>query len=59
MNDPIDVWLPVLADDWDTILYIEYLYLACQPDVEPVLEAESVEPCEEPEQKVKGTVLTS
>ena len=58
MNDPIDVWFPVLADDWDTTLYIEYLYLASQPSVEPILEIESIEPSEEPGQKVKETVLT-
>ncbi len=57
--DYIDVVSPIVADDWDTALYVEYLYLASRPEFEPLIEAEVVKAeGESRPEKVKGTVVS-
>jgi len=58
-TDYIDVVSPIVADDWDTALYVEYLYLASRPELEPLVEAQVVSVEEETtSEKVKGTPVS-
>ena len=58
-TDYIDGVSPIVADDWDTALYVMYLYLASRPEFEPLAEVEvtRAESGSRPE-KVKGTVVS-
>ncbi|MDK2463462.1 MAG: hypothetical protein QI223_01630 [Candidatus Korarchaeota archaeon] len=57
--DYIDGVSPIVADDWDTALYVMYLYLASRPEFEPPVEVEVTRAKGESRpEKVKGTVVS-
>ena len=57
--DYIDGVSPIVADDWDTALYVMYLYLASRPEFEPLVRVEVARAEDKPRpEKVKGTVVS-